>query len=40
VGTHRRIKAASLVEYQRRDDARRRSIADELTGLSQELGLD
>ena len=40
VGTHRRIKAASLVDYQRQDDARRRASADELTALSQELGLD
>jgi excisionase family DNA binding protein len=39
VGTHRRIKASSLVDYQRRDDARRRGVADELTVLSQELGL-
>lgn len=40
IGTHRRIKALSLLEYQRQDDARRRGIADELTALSQELGLD
>lgn len=40
VGTHRRIKASSLISYQRRDDARRRGAADELTALSQELGLD
>lgn len=40
VGTHRRIKASSLISYQRRDDARRRGAADELTSLSQELGLD
>jgi excisionase family DNA binding protein len=40
VGTHRRIKASSLIDYQRRDDARRRGAADELTSLSQELGLD
>ena len=39
VGTHRRITASSLVDYQRRDDARRRGVADELTTLSQELGL-
>jgi excisionase family DNA binding protein len=39
VGTHRRIKAASLIEYQRQDDARRRAIADDLTRLSQELDL-
>jgi excisionase family DNA binding protein len=40
VGTHRRIKASSLVDYQCRDDARRRGLADELTALSGELGLD
>jgi excisionase family DNA binding protein len=39
VGTHRRIKASSLLDYRRRDDVRRRAIADELTALSQELGL-
>jgi excisionase family DNA binding protein len=40
VGTHRRVAAASVLDYKRRDDARRRGIADELTALSQELGLD
>lgn len=40
VGTHRRIAASSLIDYRRRDDARRRGSADELTALSQELGLD
>lgn len=40
VGTHRRIKASSLISYQRQDDARRRGAAEELTALSQELGLD
>ena len=40
VGTHRRIKAASLVDYQRQDDVRRRAAADELTVLGQELELD
>lgn len=30
VGTHRRIKAASLVRYLREDDARRVAVADEL----------
>jgi excisionase family DNA binding protein len=39
VGTHRRIMAVSLIEYQRRDDARRRAVADDLTELSQELDL-
>ncbi len=39
VGTHRRIKASSLINYQRQDDARRRGAADELTTLSQESGL-
>jgi excisionase family DNA binding protein len=39
VGTHRRVKVESLLEYMRRDDQRRRAAADELTSLSQELGL-
>lgn len=40
VGTHRRVKAESLLEYMRRDDQRRRAAADELTSLTQEMGLD
>lgn len=40
VGTHRRIRASSLLSYQRQDDARRRGSADQLTAFSQELGLD
>ncbi len=39
VGTHRRVQAGSLLDYQRRDDAARRAAADELTQLSQEMGL-
>lgn len=39
VGTHRRVLMQSLVEYKRADDARRRSAADELAALEQELGL-
>lgn len=39
VGTHRRIKAQSLIEYQRQDDQKRRAAADELTALDQEMGL-
>lgn len=38
VGTHRRIKASSLMEYKQLDDQRRRAAADELTQLSQEMG--
>lgn len=40
VGTHRRIKAASLLDYMRRDDAQRRKAADELTVLTQGMGID
>jgi excisionase family DNA binding protein len=40
VGTHRRIKAASLWDYMRRDDAQRRKAADELTALTQDMGID
>ena len=39
VGTHRRISFADLREYKRRDDLSRRRAADELSQLSQELGL-
>ena len=40
VGTHPRIKAASLLDYMRRDDAQRRKAADELTALTQDMGID
>ena len=40
VGTHRRVVMASLMDYLRRDNESRRSAADGLTALSQELGLD
>jgi excisionase family DNA binding protein len=39
VGTHRRISFADLRDYKRRDDLSRRQAADELSQLSQELGL-
>jgi excisionase family DNA binding protein len=39
VGSHRRITASSLLEYQRKDDHRRRRVADELTQLGQEMGM-
>ncbi len=39
VGTHRRIRLDDLLGYQRRDDAERRAVADELTRLAQEMGL-
>ena len=39
VGTHRRIRFEDLREYRRRDDLKRRQAADELTQLSEELGL-
>ena len=37
VGTHRRIKAASLIEYMREDDRRRSEATDELHALTQEM---
>ncbi|GAA1748190.1 MULTISPECIES: helix-turn-helix domain-containing protein [Streptomonospora] len=40
VGSHRRVRADSLVEYMRRDDQRRREAADELSAMARELGLD
>jgi excisionase family DNA binding protein len=39
VGKHRRVKAASLNQYIREDDRRRRTAADELSALNQEMGL-
>jgi len=39
VGTHRRIVAASLLEYMRQDDRKRRGVADELTALAEEMDL-
>ena len=39
VGTHRRIVAASLIEYMRADDRKRRTVADELTALAEEMDL-
>ena len=39
VGKHRRVKAASLMAYLADDDQQRREAADELTRLSQEMGL-
>lgn len=39
VGTHRRIRFRDLRLYRSRDDMERRQAADELTQLSQDLGL-
>ena len=39
VGKHRRVRAASLLDYLREDDQRRRQAADELSALTQEIGL-
>lgn len=39
VGSHRRVRADSLLEYRRKDDQDRREIADELTDLNQDMGL-
>lgn len=39
VGRHRRITFEALLDYMRKDDAERRQAADDLTDLSQELGL-
>ncbi len=39
VGTHRRIAFADLIEYKRRRDEERHRGLDELTRMSQELGL-
>lgn len=37
VGTHRRVKAASLMRYLRKDDERRQTVADALTAETREL---
>lgn len=39
VGRHRRITYEALMEYKRHDDLERRTAADDLADLSQELGL-
>ncbi len=39
VGRHRRITFEALMEYKRQDDLERRAAADDLTQLSEELGL-
>jgi excisionase family DNA binding protein len=39
VGTHRRVAVSSLLDYMRRDDQRRRASADELSALTQEMGM-
>lgn len=39
VGTHRRVKAESLMAYMRKDDDARTAAADELTAMTRELGL-
>lgn len=38
VGTHRRVKAASLIRYLWEDDARRQATADALAAETRELG--
>jgi excisionase family DNA binding protein len=38
VGKHRRITAEALMAYKRRDDQQRRTAADDLAALGQELG--
>lgn len=39
VGRHRRIRIEDLLDYKRKDDAVRRKAADDLTALTEELGL-
>jgi len=39
VGTHRRVRAADLVEYQRKDEAHRKAVQEELTAEAEKHGL-
>ena len=39
VGQHRRVRLDDLLSYKRKDDERRRQIADELAADGQELGM-
>ncbi|NUS01184.1 MAG: excisionase family DNA-binding protein [Nonomuraea sp.] len=39
IGKHRRVTYEDLQDYRRRDDAKRRSAADQLAELGQELGI-
>jgi excisionase family DNA binding protein len=39
VGKHRRVTYEALQDYKRHDDARRRTAADDLAALGQELGI-
>lgn len=39
VGTHRRIKVAELLAYQRQDEAESKAVLDELTAEAQKLKL-
>lgn len=40
VGSHRRVRMDSLMDYKRRDDARRRDAAEQLSAEARELGLE
>ena len=39
VGAHRRVKAADLIAYQQRDEAKRKKVLDELTAEAEKHGL-
>ncbi|KNY20075.1 helix-turn-helix domain-containing protein [Methylobacterium sp. ARG-1] len=40
VGAHRRVRAADLIAFKRKDEAQRKDALDRMAALTQDLGLD